>query len=578
MRRVLSVLLVAVAAVLLFWRLDGCMLWRDEATTANWGRLMAESGVWLPRVFDGRQLIVQASDGHDFNSKLLPAMQSWGQFYVSAVGFKLLGVSDLTARLPFAVLGALSLFVLYRIGVLLFGTGLQPFLLPYLAVLSIYFLFAARQGRYYIMVVLAASLLLLEFCRYLRERRTAGERSFYVKVGLWGLLLYFANYVSFAGVWAALTVFVLTTRDWRLMRGFFLLTAGMGVFLGLEFWLLHAEFASRWPPPEPVSNWQLYRSALTGGGSNFWRAVPLGLLLPAAFYLFWRRVERPTNLMLLGTTTAAVVAWSPVLFSFDRADVDLASDPLFWAGALVSLTIPGTLFFCWQRVRQPGLWARAALLATLILVLSPLLTIAIGKNKAQFRHYTQTIPATILLGAVATAGVARSSSGRWGSALFLGLLIWPNLDFNVGSCDQVVERQFFRDHSYNEPLIGFLRARVRAGEKVAFFRNVKGMMAYFQMPQMHWVALLDSENPYNQKYRGILPDDQFDDYDGVDWYVVWDPRGESPRGLSGAYERVWECTFRYRQSFWDRQQPRERSYEVYRRRPAGSATPPSTMP
>ena len=159
MRTALIVLLLLLGTFLLFWRLDGALLWRDECSTANWARLMVEQGYWAPRVFDGSQLIVQAADGHDFNSELTPAMQSWLQFYVAAAAFKLFGASTWTARLPFALVGAICLFVLYRLGLVLFGSGLRPFLMPYLGLLSIYFLSAARQSRYYVLVVLAASLL-----------------------------------------------------------------------------------------------------------------------------------------------------------------------------------------------------------------------------------------------------------------------------------------------------------------------------------------------------------------------------------------------------------------------------------
>ena len=169
MRNALVALLILLSAFLLFWRLDSIPLWRDETTTANWGRLMAESDVWVPRVYDGEQLIVQAADGHDVNSHLLPAMQSWLQFYVSAIGFKLFGVSTWSARAPFALIGGLTLFVLYRVGVVLFGAGLRPLLLPYIGLLSILFLYAARNCRYYVIILLAASLLLHEMCRYFRD-------------------------------------------------------------------------------------------------------------------------------------------------------------------------------------------------------------------------------------------------------------------------------------------------------------------------------------------------------------------------------------------------------------------------
>jgi hypothetical protein len=149
------------------------------------------------------------------------------------------------------------------------------------------------------------------------------------------------------------------------------------------------------------------------------------------------------------------------------------------------------------------------------------------------------------------------------------------MDFNVNSGDHVVERQFMLDRSYNGPLVDFLRANVKPGDRVAFFRNVKGMMAFFYVPEMHWVGLLDSGSPRNQSFRGVLPDDQFDDYAGVDWYVVWDPRGAQPKGLSKDYKQVWQYDYAYRQSWWDWNEPQPtRSYRVYRRPAAGpSGTP-----
>ena len=115
MYRLLAALLIVVSAITLFWRLDAAPIWRDEATTATWARLMAETDVWIPYVYSDGQLIVQAPDGHDVNSKLLPAMQSYLQFYVSAVSFKLFGVSTWAARIPYALIGAATLIILWRV-------------------------------------------------------------------------------------------------------------------------------------------------------------------------------------------------------------------------------------------------------------------------------------------------------------------------------------------------------------------------------------------------------------------------------------------------------------------------------
>ena len=87
-----AVLLLCAGAM--FWRLDGTVLWRDEASTANWARAMVEQRSPVPRVYYGDRLMAQAADGHDFNDRFLPVMQGWLQFYVAALGFALLGVSN----------------------------------------------------------------------------------------------------------------------------------------------------------------------------------------------------------------------------------------------------------------------------------------------------------------------------------------------------------------------------------------------------------------------------------------------------------------------------------------------------
>ena len=565
MRIALTLLLPVLSAILLFWRLDGTLLWRDECSTANWARLMAESGDWLPRVFDGKQLIVQAPDAHDFNSRMLPAMQSWLQFYVAALAFKLLGVSTWVARLPFAMLGAVCLFVFYRLGVVLFGTGLRALLPPYLGLFSIYFLAAARQSRYYVLVVLAASLLLLEFCRYLRNPELAARRSFYLRIGFAGLLLYFSNYVSFVTMWASLGVFVLVMRDPRLTRGFLLLTAVMAAPLATEFWLFHAEFAASQLSPAPGSALEVYRHTVIDRGKDFWRMIPLVLLVPAAFHLFRRRARQLAFVAKLGMAVSIVV-FSLTAYGFELLDMHAVSPSLFWLGAILFLSVPGTLLYCWGKFPNPGPWAQAALLAVLVMVISPVLTIAVGQAGTLHRHYYQLLPAVVLLGAVTTAGLERAANCKAAAAFFLGLVIWPNLNFNLNGFDQVVERQFFLDRSYNGPVVRYLRENVRPGDKVVFFRNFKGMTLYYYLPDMHWVGLLDSEDPRAGKFRGVIPEDQFDDYDGVDSYVVWDTR-DRPRRLTEDFEEVWRYSYVHRRSWWDRTRPAtRRTYRVYRRR------------
>jgi hypothetical protein len=353
----------------------------------------------------------------------------------------------------------------------------------------------------------------------------------------------------------------------------------MGVIIGLDFWLLHSEFAGQWPPPAEISMWERYRGALINRGRDFWRTVPLVFLVPAAFYLFRRHAGRLPLLLTTGLSVASFLVLSP-LFLFSAAEARGVSSAVFWLGVALCISVPASLAWCWKRLQQPGLWALAALLAALIVVISPALAIAAGKEQASPRHYYQIIPAAVLLSSLAAAGLERVTNRLAATAFFVAVLPWPMLDFNQACCDQVVERQFLGDNSYNAPLVNFLKQNLRPGDKVAFYRNVKGMMAYFYLPEMRWVALLNSEAPHNRQFRGVIPDDQFDDYEGADWYVIWDPRGGRPRGLTeDKYEKVWEYEYEYHLGWWDRAaQPPRRKYEVYRRRAKPTANAVQTSP
>ena len=563
MRATLVAVLVISASVLLFWRLDNVKLYRDEATTANWGRLMSENEDWLPWVVDNGQLLVQASDGHDVNSKLLPAMHSYLQFYTTAFSFKLFGTSVFAARLPFILCGAAALWILHRLGALLFGAGLRPFILPFLGLLSIHFLYAARVCRYYALVYLISTWLLLEFCRYLKDPSLAKERSFYFRIAIAGILLYESNYVSFGGMWGALTLFILLIDDQYLRRGFFMLSTGLALVLGTEFWILHSDFAANWPPVSNASEVQLYQRAFVSLGREFWRTVPFLFLLPATFYAAWHAGSAFSRPLKIGVGLSLLAAASPLFFSYTRGEI-LERTVLFSTLVVLWGVVPITLFALWKRSGR-GVLAQAALLCGLVLLVSPLFTVILGQNEAKQRHYYQIIPATVLLGGLATATQFSNRRRTPLVILFAGLLIWPNLNFPVQG-GHVVARQLRNDDSVNGPPIEFLSENVSAHETIAFYRNVKGMAIYFHLPDLKWVGLLDSDVPHNRQFRKWLPADQFDDYPYIDWYVVWSNKGKSPKRLTKEHKLVWEHRFTRRKSWWDRDRPnRSEEYKVYHR-------------
>ena len=570
MRRIAAIAALALCVTAIFWRLDGVPLWRDEATTAVWARLMVDSGDWLPYAFDREagQLLVQDDDGHDINSRLLPAMQSYLQFYVSAAGHWLFGDGTIAARLPFALVGLGCLALLWSLGRRLGGPSWLPVALPFIASVSIYFLHAARQGRYYILVVFATLLLLLQVARYLRDPALGRKWSFHCQLCLVGCVLYAGNYLSFAATWLALGVFLLLTDRPTLARlcG---ASAVLAVVLGTEFWLLHAEFLTEWRPGSENSFWENFRYVVSRRGADYWRWVPFVLIAPAmALVGRWSKLK----ISRAGWALVVVGALAPLLgFVVSEPWLRRTPDLTFVMFGLVFLCVPAAAIYLWTRIEQPSIHAKMALLAGLIVAVCPLFTIALAGRATLPRYYYQACPAAIVLVGLGAAGLASAGRRRTAMACLIGASLWPNLELAGGGTEQVVLRQFLGYDEHNGPLLEFLKSSTKPGQSIAYLRNVKGMVGNYYLPDRRWVNLLDSEVPYNRRFRDLLPADQFDDSPDPDWFVVWDAKGREPRALDDRYELVWERSYRELRSFWglDRD-PRERAYAIYRLNRDGS--------
>jgi len=104
-------LLLAAAAVLLLSNLDNGYLWQDEAETALVARNTLTFG--YPRGTDGRNAIDIAPFGYGPGDAWI--YNPWLPFYLLAGVFALAGQSTWSARLPFALLGWLSVFLTWRL-------------------------------------------------------------------------------------------------------------------------------------------------------------------------------------------------------------------------------------------------------------------------------------------------------------------------------------------------------------------------------------------------------------------------------------------------------------------------------
>lgn len=179
--RLIFCCLLGLGALLIFTQLSNRLLWDDEAETALLGRNTLKFG--LPIAFDGETLISQRC-GLDHGANYIWRMHSWLPMYTVAASFKLLGESTFSARFPFAVMGWLcipSLFFLARAafkrtGVALLAAGLLTVSVPFLlysrqcryysiAILAsiwiLYFFLAAKEGKKFSILGLAASLTIL---------------------------------------------------------------------------------------------------------------------------------------------------------------------------------------------------------------------------------------------------------------------------------------------------------------------------------------------------------------------------------------------------------------------------------
>ena len=149
-----KILLTIIFAFLVIPNLGARALWQDEAETALVAKQMVKSNNWLPYANDGQGPISQDWN-YQFSVSQLWRWHPWLQFYVTALSFKLLGISALTARLPFALTGIL--FFYYWIG---FVKKHGPknrmfyFLAISLVLTSVPLLLHIRQARYYSLALL----------------------------------------------------------------------------------------------------------------------------------------------------------------------------------------------------------------------------------------------------------------------------------------------------------------------------------------------------------------------------------------------------------------------------------------
>ncbi|KKK50595.1 hypothetical protein LCGC14_3123450, partial [marine sediment metagenome] len=212
-----AVLILVASSYLALTGLDSTYFWDDEARTAINAKNFLASGQLTG--WDGRNLIAYKNGALlDRELKVInPALDN----LVTALSFRVFGVSTWAARFPFAIAGLTTLLVFALILREEFGTEswLWVYALGSLA-LSVAFLLFIRQCRYYALALMFSSLAYYAYRKCLATRHLL----WFIIVGISSILLFFSNYLVGGAFLVSLAILHLvfplrdfSVKDWGKM-------------------------------------------------------------------------------------------------------------------------------------------------------------------------------------------------------------------------------------------------------------------------------------------------------------------------------------------------------------------------
>lgn len=334
-------------ALLLFANLGDRALWYDEAQTALLARQVLERG---RPVFDlSGNVPTDRADGADFDSDGLFIWNTWLPCYLVAGSFGIFGESELSARLPLAVAGLLSLLIACGLGKrLLTGVSHGGLIAAILLLSCVSLLLHLRQCRYYALVVLGTLGMVWGY-----RGLVSGARWGWPLLAGAGLVCFHSFFavagVNLAGIWLHALWSKQHERGLALATGVILLFAvPMAWYLGL--W--HR------PPQEPLNlqrfTTYLWVFLLWINGFVLPMAIPVlaavlskargRWLLCAAYLAFlWGAAakDEPTRLLLLATLLVLLAAFVRLQISEhdgeERSGEDASNRAVF---GLISILVP----------------------------------------------------------------------------------------------------------------------------------------------------------------------------------------------------------------------------------------------
>ena len=196
--------LLILAAVFIFTHLGSVYLWEDEAETALVAKTIWTNGI--PKTTDGTNYFYQ-EQGKRAGFGDIWAWTPWLQFYLASASLKLIGWNAWGARLPFAVVGFLTIPLFFRFTKRLFGLPVARLAALFL-ICSVPFLLYIRQCRYYSLVMFTTLWALYAVGEITQEKK----RGMLVLIGAL-FFLFHANYIAWFGVWGSILAFALLPKQ-----------------------------------------------------------------------------------------------------------------------------------------------------------------------------------------------------------------------------------------------------------------------------------------------------------------------------------------------------------------------------
>ena len=183
---------LTIASFFLFHNLSDRYLWKDEAETALFAKSILSEGI--PKTKIGQNRIHSHVENY-LRDNIVWTYHSWLQFYVTALSFKLCGPSTTSARIPFALLGFLSLLALYWLTFRLTNIREVALLSIIFLTFSVPFILHMRECRYYAPTVFFTIVLLMSYVSFLKRQRYS-----FASILLFSNLLFHSNYAAFIPV------------------------------------------------------------------------------------------------------------------------------------------------------------------------------------------------------------------------------------------------------------------------------------------------------------------------------------------------------------------------------------------